>query len=186
MSRNRAIAAIAIVAVVGLAVVWYVRRGGETPPVIDLVEQLSAAERRPADAAPDVFAVKNEKVAGETKRAIYVQPPTRITWKVTLPNDGWLRTAIAVDEQAWDKDGDGVLFMIGISNGDRYDALLEQHLDPHASRADRRWVPVMLDLSAYSGKQVNIIFNTRTSIRGGDDRRNDFAYWGAPAVCLRP
>ena len=129
--------------------------------------------------------MKDEKIAGETKRAIYVHPPTRITYRVTLPNNGWLRVAMGVDEQAWDKDGDGVYFFIGISHAGKYEPLLEQRLDPHASRADRRWVPATLDLSRYGGQQVELIFNTRVSVRG-DDARNDFAYWGAPAVCLRP
>jgi hypothetical protein len=185
MSRNTAVAVIAIVVVIGLPAAWYARRGGEAPPVIDLVQKFPAAERKPAGAGPDVFAVRDEKIAGETKRAIYAYPPTRITWHVTLPNDGWLRTSIGVDEQAWNREGDGVLFLIGISSGSGYETLLEQRLDPHASRADRRWVPVVLDLSKYSGRQVDIIFNTRTSLKG-DDRRNDFAYWGAPAVSLRP
>jgi len=184
MSRHRAIVALTIVVFVVLSGVWYVR-ARETPPVIDLVEKLLLADRKPAGAGPDVFSVRNEKIAGETKRAIYVYPPTRITWQMTLPQDAWLRTFVGVDAKAWDKDGDGVLFFIGVSHDGRYDTLFEQRLDPHASRADRRWVRVILDLSEYSGKKVNLIFNTRTSLKG-DDPRNDFAYWGEPAVTLRP
>ncbi len=184
MSRSRAALAITIVAVV-LAGAMYVKRGRETPPVIDLVQLFPVAEKRPTGAGADVFAVRDERIAGDTRRSIYARPPTRITWRVTLPNDGWLRTSLGVDEQAWDKEGDGVLFFIGISDAGRYETLLEQHVDPHASRADRRWVPVLLDLSRYSGHQVELIFNTRTSVKG-DDGRNDFAYWGAPGICLRP
>lgn len=185
MTRNRLLAMCVVVAVVALAAIWYVRHGGQTPPVIDLVQQFPMAVHQPFDAGPDVFAVRDETIAGETKRSIYAKPPTRITWHVTLPNDAWLRGAIGVDEQAWNKEGDGVLFFIGVSGPGGYQTLLEQHLDPHASRADRRWVPVLIDLSAWGGKRVDIIFNTRTSVKG-DDPRNDFAYWGAPAICLRP
>ncbi len=161
------------------------KRGRETPPVIDLVQQFPIAQKAPAGAGPEVFAVRNESINGDTRISIYAHPPTRITWRVTLPNDAWLRTAIGVDEKAWDKDGDGVLFFIGISVGGKYQVLLEQRLDPHASRADRRWVPVILDLSRYGGREVDLMFNTRTSVKG-DDPRNDFAYWAAPAICLRP
>jgi hypothetical protein len=186
MSRNRAILIIAIVGLVVLAGVWYTRRGRETPAVIDPMQKFATADKQPPiDASPDVFAVRDEKIGGEMKRSIYAYPPTRIIWHVTLPNDAWLRTSMGVDEQAWNKEGDGVLFLTGISSEGRYDPLLEQRLDPHASRADRRWIPVMLDLSQYGGKRVDIIFNTRVSVRG-NDARNDFAYWGAPAVCLRP
>jgi len=179
MARN-----IAVVALVVVAGVWC-SCARETPPVIDLMSALQSAERRSASPAADVFAVRDEEIAGETKRAIYVYPATRITWQVTLPQDAWLRTFVGVDAKAWDKDGDGVLFFIGVSHDGRYDTLFEQRLDPHASRADRRWVRVVLDLSEYSGKKVNLIFNTRTSLKG-DDPRNDFAYWGEPAVTLRP
>jgi hypothetical protein len=104
-----------------------------------------------------------------------------------VPNDAWLRTSLGVDEQAWDKDGDGVLFLIGVRavDGGNYETLLTEHVDPHGRSGDRRWVPVAIDLSAYGGRKIEIIFNTRTSLKG-DDSRNDFAYWGAPAVCLRP
>jgi hypothetical protein len=184
MSRSRAILVIVIVVVV-LAGVWYVRRGSETPAVIDLVQRFPVAKKEPLGAGPDVFAVRNERIAGDTRFSIYARAPTRITWRVTLPNDAWLRTSLGVDEQAWNKDGDGVLFFIAISDAGHYDVLLEQRLDPHASRADRRWVPVMLDLSRYGGHEVELMFNTRTSVKG-DDARNDLAYWGAPAICLRP
>ena len=184
MSTRRAALVITIVAlVVGGA--WYVKRGGETPAVIDLVQQFPNARKQPIGAGPDVFAVRTERIAGDTRYSIYAHPPSRITWRVTLPNDAWLRTALGVDEQAWNKDGDGVQFFIAISDGGRYEVLLDQHVDPHASRADRRWVPVMLDLARFGGHDVQIMFNTRTSAKG-DDPRNDFAYWAAPAICLRP
>ena len=184
MSRSRAALVIIVVAII-LGAALYLSRGRETPPVIDLVKQFPMAQKQPTGAGPDVFAVRDERIAGETRRSIYARPPTRITWRVTLPNDGWLRTSLGVDAQAWDKEGDGVLFFIGISDAGHYETLLEQRVDPHGSRADRRWIPVLLDLSRFGGHQVQIMFNTRTSVKG-DDSRNDFAYWGAPAISLRP
>ncbi len=182
---RRTVALAVMVAAVILGGARYLQRGSETPAVIDLVQQLPVAEKRTTNAGPDVFAVRDERIAGETRRSIYARPPTRITWTVTLPTGGWLRTAVGVDEQAWTREGDGVLFFIGISDGGRYQTLFEQRLDPRASRADRRWVPVLLDLSRFGGHHVQLVFNTRTSVTG-DDGRNDFAYWGAPAICLRP
>ena len=177
----------AVVLVVLAAVWYYSRRGGEAPAVIDLVQRFPLALKEPVGAGADVFAVKDERIGGDTKRAIFAHPNTRITWTVVVPNDAWLRTWLGVDEQAWDKDGNGVLFFIGVSEGGRFDMLLTQHVDPRNTRGDRRWVPVTLDLSPYAGRAVKIIFNTRTSPAGvADDPRNDFAYWGAPAIVLRP
>ena len=186
MAKSRWILIGAAVVVI-LAGVWYVKRGGETPAVIDLVKQFPMAETRPAGAGPDIFAIKDEMIGGEKKTAIFAYPPTRITWKFVVPNDAWLRTALGVDEKAWEKEGDGVLFMVGIRvvDGGQYQELMREVIDPHAQRGHRRWVAVTLDLAQYGGRQVELIFNTRTSITG-DDRRNDFAYWGAPAICLRP
>jgi hypothetical protein len=188
MTRNRWILVAVAVLLVVLAAVWYYsRRGGEAPAVIDLVQRFPEALKQPVGAGADVFAVRDEQIGGETRRAIYAHPPTRITWKVVVPNDAWLRTSLGVGEQAWDTSGNGVLFFIGISEGGHYDLLLTQYVDPHNTRGDRRWVPVTIDLSPYGGRAVEIIFNTRTSPAGvADDPRNDFAYWGAPAICLRP
>ena len=187
MTRNRWILVACVVVVVVLAGLWYFKRGGEAPAVIDLVQKLPDAVKMPSGAGPDVFAVRDERIGTDTKRAIYAHPPTRIKWQVVVPNDAWLRTSLGVDPAAWDKEGDGVLFMIGIRvlDGGSYEQLLTEHVDPRTRNGDRRWVPVAIDLSAYGGRTVEIIFNTRTSLRG-DDPRNDFAYWGAPAICLRP
>ncbi len=184
MTRNRWILLAAIV--VALAAVWYLRRGGEAPAVVDFVQILPQAVKNPASAPPEVFKVKDERIGGVTKTAIYVYPPTRIIYKVVVPNDAWLHASMGIDEQAWDKDGDGVLFFIGISDNGKYETLLTQRVDPHAAQGDRRWVPVSLDLSPYAGHSVEIIFNTRPSMPGSNDSRNDFAYWGAPAISLRP
>ncbi len=186
MTRNRWILLAAVV--VALVGVWYLKRGGDAPAVIDFVQTLpQAVKNMPAGGSADVFSVKDERIAGVTRRAINVFPPTRITWKnVVVPNDAWLHAWMGVDEQAWDKDGDGVLFFISITDNGKNEVLLNQRINPRAARGDRRWVPVSLDLSPYAGHSVEIIFNTRPSLPGGNDTRNDFAYWGAPAISLRP
>jgi hypothetical protein len=103
-----------------------------------------------------------------------------------VPPDAWLRTDLALKPEAWDKEGDGVLFLVGISDGRKYDELVTHDLNPYAVPGDRRWIPINIDLSAYSGEQVDIIFNTRTSLPGkGNDDRNDMAVWGAPGIFTR-
>ena len=187
MTRNRWVLLASVAVVLVVAGVWYFERGGDAPAVIDLMQKFPEAVKQQTGVGAEVFAVRDERIGSDAKRAIYAYPPTRIKWQVVVPNDAWLRTWLGVDPRAWDKDGDGVLFMIGIRvlDGGTYEQLLTQAVDPHGRSGDRRWVPVAVDLSAYGGRKVEIIFNTRASIRG-DDSRNDFAYWGAPAICLRP
>ena len=44
----------------------------------------------------------------------------------------------------------------------------------------------MVDLSAYGGEEVDLIFNTYASPPGkGSDQRNDLALWGAPEIVIR-
>ena len=76
--------------------------------------------------------------------------------------------------------------MVRVSDGRTYDQLFTQHVDPFDNAADRRWIPVLVDLSAYGGEEVDLIFNTSPARR----RRpatcdNDLPLWGAPEIVIR-
>ena len=105
-----------------------------------------------------------------------------------MPDNGRLRAWIAVKEEAWTQDGsDGVLFRFGVSDGRDYFELLNQHVDPRHQSSDRGWLAVDVDLSAYAGQQVDLVFNTNASLpKQGDNAAFDFAVWGDPAVIERP
>jgi len=183
MGKNKLIAGVVVGLVLVVAAVWIARRRGEGPPILAVLDQFEAVEKRPS---ADVFAVAEVTLGNETRRVITTRPASRLTWTITLPNDAWLRTAVAVDPSAWTVEGDGILCRIGVSDGRSYDALFTQHVNPYASASDRRWILVAIDLSAYGGRRVDIIFNTNSSLPGqGDDTRGDLAIWGAPAVYLR-
>ena len=45
---------------------------------------------------------------------------------------------------------------------------------------------VMVDLSAYGGEQIDLIFNTYASMPDKpSDQRNDMPLWGAPEIIVR-
>jgi hypothetical protein len=187
---------LAFVVVVVLAVVGYYiwqRSAGGAHVAIDLVtafDQVPADDRR--SSLPNKGAAYHagpETVAGQTRRAIYMHPTSRLTFvKQTIPDNGRLRAWIAVKEEAWTQDGsDGVLFRFGVGDGRDYFELLNQHVDPRHNANDRGWLPVDIDLTAYAGQQVDLIFNTNSSLpRQGDNNAYDFAVWGDPAVIERP
>jgi hypothetical protein len=182
MQGNRPAIAVVLVIVLLVAGLWIFRRttAGEG---IDLIEAFETAEKRPPQGT---FELIDATLNGDTRRAIYTIPATRIIWRVTLPDDGWLRVALGIKPEAWDEEGDGVLFRIAVSDGRQYDELVNQHVHPFANKGDRRWIPVMVDLSAYGGEHVELIFNTNTSLPDkGDDPRGDLALWGAPEVIVR-
>ena len=103
-----------------------------------------------------------------------------------MPDDGWLRVNLGLKPEVWEKPGDGVLFMVLVSDGKASDQLFKEQVDPFNKPADRRWIPVMVDLSAYGGEQVDLIFNTYASppaVPANLD--NDQPLWGAPEIVIR-
>ena len=93
---------------------------------------------------------------------------------------------LGVKEEAWDKPSDGVLFRFGISDGREYSELLNQHVDPANNQSDRHWIEQNLDLSAFAGQQIDLIFNTEASLpKRPPNNGYDFAVWGAPALVVK-
>ncbi|MBA3887120.1 MAG: hypothetical protein H0X67_15530 [Acidobacteria bacterium] len=182
MQVNRV--AVAVVLVIALVVAgWWMFKRSSAGESIDLVETFDTAEKRPADGT---FEVIEADLNGDTRRAIFTEAPSRIIWPIRVPDDGWLRVALGVKPEAWDQEGDGVQFRIGISDGRQYEPLVTQLVNPFANKGDRRWIPVMIDLSPFSGEDVTLIFNTDNSPEGkGHDPRGDLALWGAPEIVVR-
>jgi len=184
MKANRTTLTIVVVLLLLVAGWWLFRRDGVAQS-IDLVAQLESAKKQPS---ADLFAVTEATLKGEAKRAIAIAPTTgtRLTYSVTLPDDGWLWVWVGLKPEAWEKPGDGVKFHVGVSDGRAYEQLFTQHVDPFNNQSDRRWTPVKIDLSAYAGEQVSLIFNTNSSEPGkGDNHDNDHALWGAPEIVVR-
>lgn len=185
MKGNRAVLT-AVVVVVVLVTGWWLFRRASYDQAVDLLERFEEAEKRP-DAA--LFSLEDATLHDDTRRAIAIAPAdgTRIIWKMRVPDDGWLRVHMGIKPEAWDEEGNGVLFMVGISDGRAFDPLFTQHIDPFANQADRRWIPVMVDLSAYGGEDVDLIFNTFAGPPKTDevDIRGDLALWGEPEIVVR-
>jgi hypothetical protein len=134
---------------------------------------------------PDVetFSVYDHTLNGETKRVVYARPPSRITWKVTPPAKAQLRAWLALRGEAWILPGDGVVFRIGVSDGKVYREVVNQRVNPFGNPDDRKWIPVTVDLSAYAGKPIEVIFNNDRSLpTDPSDGRNDLALWGDPTI----
>jgi hypothetical protein len=186
MFRNRWLILIGVIVIIGV-MVWGWRRGSGSNNNVDLVPLLATAEKRslplPVEQGIKVVTVT---INGETKPCILAQSWGRVIFKLTPPADSWFSASIAIDPSAWDKEGDGVLFRMGVSDGkNTYEELLNQHVNPAANKSDRRWIPVALDLSAYAGREINLILNTDASMPGkGNNPNNDLALWGAPALVV--
>jgi hypothetical protein len=182
MKGNRAALTIVLILVLVVAGWWLFKRTGRGAAV-DLLSTFPAAEKKPAEGT---FEITEAEINGEKKRAIFTIAPSKIIWKMHIPDDAWLRVAFGMKPEAWDKEGNGVVFHVAISDGRTYDELLSHHVDPYTNKGDRRWLQENLDLSAYAGEEVQIHIFTNSSENGKpDDRRNDLALLGAPEVYIR-
>ena len=184
MHRNRIVVIVLAVLVLVAAAYLWVRSGRSTELVIDLVDTFPEAEKRTkAPTLEMTFALEDVTIAGQRKQCIYATPEARIIWSVTIPEHAKLETAFGMREDSWDKpDANGAQFRIGISDGRTYDELLRQIVNPSANQADRRWQTVSLDLSAYAGRRVQVIFNTDPGPPGDGNTAYDFSVWGEPRI----
>ena len=179
MKSSRALLTAVVVIIVVAAGWWMFRRGGAEQ--IDLLAQFESAKKQGGE-----FTVVDATLAGETKRAIAAPPNGRLTFHVRVPDDGWLKVSLGMKPEAWDKEGNGVYFLAGVSDGRAFERLFDQTLNPFANPSERRWIPVTVDLSAYAGEEMDVILNTREGGPGaGPDSRNDLPLWGVPEIVRR-
>lgn len=178
MKSSRAVLTAIVLILVVLAGYWvFHRRGGDH---VDLLAQFDQATKIPN---ADAYQIVDATLAGETKKAIFAPPNGRITFHVRIPDDGWLRLSLGMKPESWDKEGNGVYFFAGVSDGKSYENLFTQTVNPFKNAAERRWIPVSVDLAAYAGEEVDVVLNTRSSGPGlPDDQRNDLPLWGAPTI----
>ena len=188
LNNKKIVAALAGIAIlVAIVAIWMIRKGGTTV-AIDLISQLPDAQKvtqwkEPGDAP---FAVTDVTLAGETHKAIFAPPHSRIKWKIEVPRRGRLEVYFGVREDAWAADGNGVQFRFGVSDGRTYEEYLREVVNPKGRDRDRRWLSASFDVSAYEGQLVEIILNTDPGPPRDDaDKRNDFAVWGEPRIIGR-
>jgi hypothetical protein len=179
MKMNRAVLTAVVLVVVAAAGFWLFRRSSTER--VDLLALYDSAQK---DGAP--FSVADVTLAGDTKKAIIAPANGRIHFRIKVPDDGWLKVSLGMKPESWDKEGNGVYFFAGVSDGRSFEQLFTQTVNPFANPSERRWIPVTVDLSAYAGEEMEVILNTRASGPGGaNDDRNDLPLWGAPEIVRR-
>jgi hypothetical protein len=177
MKSNRAVLTAVVLLVVIAAGWWLFHRGSAAK--VDLLTQFQQAKKQEQGGQ---FSLTDATLGGETKQAILAPPNGRITFHVRIPDDGWLRVSLGMKPESWDKDGTGVLFFAGVSDGRSFEKLFEQTLNPHANQSERRWIPVAVDLSAYAGEEMDVMLNTRSNPGPAGDTRIYQPLWGAPII----
>ena len=180
MKGNRAVLTVVVILVVLVGGWWLFHRG--TSQAIDLMSFYDQAQKN-----GEPWSAGTVTLGGESKPAISAPANGRLLMKVRIPDDGWLKVSLGLKPEAWDKEGDGVYFFVGVSDGRAFEELFTQTVDPYKNPSERRWIPVSADLSSYAGEEVELVFNTRASApgKGASDTRNDLPVWGAPVISTR-
>jgi hypothetical protein len=179
MKGNRAVLTVVVILIVLVTGWWLFRRG--TGQTVDLMAYYDQAQK---DGGP--WSVGDVALSGDTLRAISAPANGRLHVKVRVPDDGWLKVSLGLKPEAWDKEGDGVYFFVGVADRGTFDELFTQVVNPYKNPSERRWIPVVADLSSYAGEEIELVFNTRASAPGtGPDDRNDLPVWGAPVISTR-
>jgi len=143
------------------------------------------------------------------KKVAWLQPsPSRVSFRVQLPHGRCrLKAALAMTPSCWDKPGDGVLCKIliddillenlfhvtgsiGVMQRRQFfkpktyffepRTYFIQFIDPKNNPVERKWQDILLDLSTFAGKVVDITFE----VSGGPhhDNRNDETLWAQPII----
>jgi len=124
---NRAVLTAVVIVLVAAAGWWVFRRGSADR--VDLLTQFDSAVK-----AGGTYTVVDATLAGETKKAILAPPNGRLTFKVRVPEDGWLKVSLGMQPESWEKEGNGVYFFAGVSDTRAFEKLFEQTLNPFSRR----------------------------------------------------
>jgi len=181
MKTNRAVLTAIVVVIVAVAGWWMFHRGSAER--IDLLTMYDNATKKGGQ-----FSLVDATLEGDAKKAILAPPNGRIIFHVRVPDDGWLKVSLGLKPEAWTTPGDGVYFYAGVSDGRAFEKLFDQTVNPYANKAERKWIPVSVDLSSYGGQEVDVVLNTLASnpVGGGQpDDRGDLPLWGAPELVRR-
>lgn len=121
-------------------------------------------------------------INGETRKVLFEHPDSVVSFKdVPILKDGRLTFGVGINEAAWDKGGDGVLFEVMVSDENREERTIYScYIDPKSNPDERRWLDNELDLSAFAGK--NLTFTFRTSAGPEGNNTADWAGWSEPKL----
>ncbi len=104
-------------------------------------------------------------------------PYRRLPYRVKVPDvSPVFQFAYGISSAAFDKPGDGVGFTIEVKDATgKIRKLFSNYIDPKHNLRERKWMDGALDLSAFRGQTVDLLFSTDPGPRG--DTAFDWAGW---------
>jgi hypothetical protein len=141
-------------------------------------------------AVTDTDAPQRGAAATARREWLYAHPPTTIAVDVRLPKgrSAWFQSSVALRPEAWETPtGDGVRLEVSVAPLDEAGVaraatvVLDEVVNPRAQTGQRRWLPVVADLSPWAGHTVRLTLHTDARA----DPTFDWAGWGDPVVFVR-
>jgi hypothetical protein len=115
--------------------------------------------------------------------AVWLHPPSRVSFAVIVPSAGQLSFGVGVDSGVWDKqESDGVEFEVTVATAATIEQVYWRTVDPGHSPGDRRWFDEQIDLSDFAGQEAVITLITYP--RGNNSW--DWAGWSHPTLTGLP
>ena len=90
---------------------------------------------------------------------------TALVYPVRIRPRTALHAHLAVAPEAWAKEGDGVTFSVYVEDEAGMHLVYGRYVDPKHHEQDRRWLPLRVDLSPFSGKLVRDMPASRGGVR---------------------
>ncbi len=152
-------------------------RGRLFPRRFDLMKHFAEAQVR-AGGPDHVKAGELIYAAGDGRFCLFAHPPSEVIFpQAPIHQNGQLNFGVGIHQDAWDGTNDGVHFLVEVVDeaGRRHD-VYERHVDPRQRTEDRRWFDETVDLSSFSGQQIQIVLKTEA----GQSSQNDWAAWSGP------
>lgn len=129
-------------------------------------------------------AIRSFEIGGDSRMVLYVHPPSEVGYNLTPRPGELLSFGVGLDPGTWSpQKGDGVTFEIRAEADGASSTLFSRYIDPKREPADRRWHDVHVDLSAYAGRPITLVFATTGGPRGNIDF--DWAGFSDPTLAIR-
>jgi hypothetical protein len=156
-------------------------RAGAAGPWVayDFTANLAAAETS-VDTLESWYVLPGWIALGEDRRPVLrAHPPSFVYYTVEVPPGARLHAAPTLDPQVWlPERGDGVLFIVRTIVDGAEETVYYQEIDPKNNPDHRRWHDFDVDLGAYAGQTITILFITYPL----ETNDWDWAAWGMPLL----
>ena len=139
-----------------------------------------------ANRAKGPVKIRSIEILGDRREALFAHPESEVVYEeVMVGGNARLKFSIGIDELAWDKPGDGVLFEIEtLDEENNRRSVYARYIDPKSDIKDRRWIDQEVDCSSLAGKELTFIF--RTSAGPDGNAYFDWAAWARLELISAP